>query len=1166
MNGTSNEAQTNPALLPLTPGMLSDEELQTYDREFSLVFSNPNLRNVAVTGATGSGKSTVVNSWKSMHPEHGWLDVSLANFTDEAKRPSPTAIEEALINQIVGKMDLRKSPKTRFRKSLERPWTTDLCYALIGAAFIALSIFLIWVNTLIPSARPSFPLIGTAVVAWFACIVFAIYRIGRTNALSRVAKRMRVNAEVIELSVGENSSPIQRYMADLVYLLNTSNYDTVVFDDLDSFGYLPLFQELRQLNDLANSRRSSDRARLRFFYLVNDGMFDDPHDRAKFFDYIISIIPYVDPSNALALFREGLEGVGIRADDEFLYELSLFIDDPRILRDLVNETHHYKSALFADDAMHDGDIERLIALLAYKTLFPRDFELLQVDQGYVNALLRSRSIIVEQLTAQNAREAEALSNELDSGTSVRDDEALRMRISEIEAENLEFSRKTLAQLLTGLDDADAVFANPPYVHGLDPAYLAEIIGSPHFPLVKFLIMRGWIDETHERFMSNFYSDSISVRDREFLMAIFQGKPLDTTYVVENPSAVIGRLDADTLTWSNAKNYSLLTYLLHHGPEDKTRAMFAGIRHDQSLEWLLEYSESDQFDNAIFIEMERQLSSPIQQILTSSQFELVRRRRFAHRILISGRSVLENEKVRQAVLDFAQNDLAFLQVEVTKPMNIAEGLSAIGYHPTDIYTDGVSKKLLQYIFENKLYEPTAPFLDSLSAALIDASPAIDSGYLVTRLYNLGDTPIKDVVEENTDTFVETLLENTDRNLTESGDAIAWLLNCKGLSEKLANAYIEAIGNSTQIEDVRTIENPLYQAALLDQGHVSPTSVNMLDYFRASGFIIDEHLGTLLNKCPFPEDLTMGFAENHLGDESGFLTAVITSPYISDEKLVEIVQTYRAQFNHFGVQGLTDSRMELLISLGVVRTTADNLNFVRQSNPHCAKFFAAADSQSYLELVLTGPTSEQEEGEEAPTEHVSCEFIEEEALEIFDLEDVDERTKLTLLANIPGKVHLQANYPNTLNAAIATKHFDPADIGKIADLYIQGDRKLKRALAEAFVEQQLNVPRDTLQLSMDMVADIAWRMRNERPEMLAFIAGQLKGRDPDPTRLEVRTVFERANMREYVELIDGPSAIIPQTPEDDLLIETLGEMGMAGKQSGKADWQGQRRVNSKGYTRR
>ena len=63
-----------------------------------------------------------------------------------------------------------------------------------------------------------------------------------------------------------------------------------------------------------------------------------------------------------------------------------------------------------------------------------------------------------------------------------------------------------------------------------------------------------------------------------------------------------------------------------------------------------------------------------------------------------------------------------------------------------------------------------------------------------------------------------------------------------------------------------------------------------------------------------------------------------------------------------------------------------------------------------------------------------------------------------------------------------------------------------------------------------------------------------------------MFERANLDNYVTLIDGPSALILDTPEDDALLNALQELGMAGKQTGKPDWLNRRRVNSKGYTRK
>lgn len=109
-------------------------------------------------------------------------------------------------------------------------------------------------------------------------------------------------------------------MDEIVYLLNASKIDAVVFEDMDRFDSIDIFEKMRNLNGLSNDSRINDKKKsqeikpLRFFYLVRDGLFNNPHDRTKFFDYVIPVVPYIDPNNALNIMRGALSNVGISVD------------------------------------------------------------------------------------------------------------------------------------------------------------------------------------------------------------------------------------------------------------------------------------------------------------------------------------------------------------------------------------------------------------------------------------------------------------------------------------------------------------------------------------------------------------------------------------------------------------------------------------------------------------------------------------------------------------------------------------------------------------------------------------------------------------------------------------------------------------------------------------
>ena len=1159
MNSSFNDAQRGFALRPLTQEALDADEMRDYEAAFEAVFSQPNVRNVALSGSPASNKGAVVNGWKAAHQPERWMTVSVPHFNSSSSHVTAGEAEDALINQLVGQMDLRRSPKSRFRNLMKHSHALDAVIGAVFAVFVALSIFLIWVAGLLPSARPNIVLCGVAFVAWLACIGFGVYQIVRTDALGRLLSRLRRKGSDIVLAAGPNDSRIERYMGDLVYVLNTNDFDNIVFEDLDSYRTLPLFERLRALNALANAQRPADRAPLRFFYLVSDGLFDDPHERARFFDYIIPVIPYADAANVLAQFKSGLADIGLEVDEDFLADLSLFVDDPNILRDIVNEAHQYKTELLADGNETEGDAERLVALVTYKALFPRDFELLQAGQGYVHALLKSRTPIIAEMRSRNARASQQLIDELDeaqeAGDTTRTVE-ISAQLEQLERDDVECSRKSLAALLDGMSNPDPIFENPPSNAPLDAGYLASVLASPYFPFIRFAVGNGWIDGTYERFLSNVYADSMAGDDRELISAISQGLAVESDRKVDNPFAVMSHLDVDAFALESARVHELLTHLLTYGPDDKLESLFRGIGHDDDLMWLLGYTESDQFSGAVFAAMERTLEQPIERILADEEIDLARRRRFAHRLLAFGANALDDEGVRASVCEFAHDDAKFLHVDCVVPMSIAESLAKIGYRPAELDCEGCDQDLLQYVYGHDLYDPTAPAIDNLLASLLGADTALPGGYLATRVYSLTGTAVKEVVEDNAERFVSTLLDSSKVKLTDSPEAIAWVLNLEDLPPKYALGYCKALDGDIEIDWLATVENYTYQGVLLDRGLVANTPANILDYYTSAGNIVDEHLAKFLEANPFPADFTMATTEEHLGSESGFLKAVIECAGLSDAKVDEIATTYRAQFNHFDMEGLADSRVEMLVRSGVIRMTEDNLRFVRKECPSAAKWFAETDVATYVRMVL--PDENGEGGD--------CGFVRNEALEIFEMRDVDDESKVALLAGFSEPVPLSASYPNELNAAIASRNFSVNDLAMVDGLYAHGNRKLKRALAEAVVANRAELAAREILLSMEMVADIAWRMREDRAQMIEFITGQLVRRDPEPTRLEVRNVFERASLKEYVILMAGPSSVIPDTPEDDALIAALATLGMAGKQTGKTDWQGLRRINSKGYSRK
>ena len=62
----------------LTP--IKNTELKIYKDAIDFVFHEVELKNVAITGPYSAGKSSVVETYKNVHPEINFLHISLAHF------------------------------------------------------------------------------------------------------------------------------------------------------------------------------------------------------------------------------------------------------------------------------------------------------------------------------------------------------------------------------------------------------------------------------------------------------------------------------------------------------------------------------------------------------------------------------------------------------------------------------------------------------------------------------------------------------------------------------------------------------------------------------------------------------------------------------------------------------------------------------------------------------------------------------------------------------------------------------------------------------------------------------------------------------------------------------------------------------------------------------
>ncbi len=168
---------------------------------------------------------------------------------------------------------------------------------------------------------------------------------------SKISK-LNIQGEV-ELGDNIDKSVFNEHLEEILYFFERTDYNVIVIEDLDRFENTDIFTKLREINILLNNSKSIQSKRgdekINFLYAIKDDMFKDKNERVKFFEYIIPIIPFINPSNAdeqlSKLIKEAkLESV---LSQEFTSDVITFIDDVdmRLLINIFHEFVLYRAAL-----------------------------------------------------------------------------------------------------------------------------------------------------------------------------------------------------------------------------------------------------------------------------------------------------------------------------------------------------------------------------------------------------------------------------------------------------------------------------------------------------------------------------------------------------------------------------------------------------------------------------------------------------------------------------------------------------------------------------------------------------------------------------------------------------------------------------------------------------
>lgn len=1089
----------------LTP--LRDVDISVYADAIDFVFDHADVRNVAISGPYGAGKSSVLETYKKNNTARKFLHISLADFksynpadSDSENKSVESVLEGKILNQLLHQVAPERIPQTGFHIK-QKVTVQRVCLDTLGiVAFIGLSLYLVffqrwkafvptlewswkWMDSLLAwtcasSARLFLLLVEGVLFAWGTG--YAI----RKQRTTGILKKVSLQGNEFEIGRENDESLFDKYLNEVLYLFENADTDVIVFEDLDRHESSDIFTRLREINTLVNQHRS--KKILRFFYLLRDDIFTTK-DRAKFFDFIIPIVPVLDGSNAydkfLAFFKQG--GIEDLFTPHFLQGLSLYIDEMRILKNIINEFQVYYLRLNTTDLNSD----KMLALITYKNIFPKDFSELQLSRGFVHELFDSVPDLVKthrddirkriaELEAQLSQSDQAffteqeidtlrsyarshqwnfdrtpLSKQLDLAKECYvakkavTRETLIAKINNANTQLAKLDRSKLRDVLSRAN-IDATFRENQHTDDNGSATNYEDIkGSAYFDLLKFLLRNGYIDESYSDYMTYFYPESLSKNDKAFLRSVADKKAKDWRYALDAPEKVITRLSLADFGESETLNFDLLRCLLakENTLTQFVQEMLLQLKNGKNIRFVNDYLQTAG-DSTLEFVRELNASWPgffkIAAVTAAFQPE--------HRVLWA-RSTLcvSTDESIKAVNDdnclckLIAETPEFLDREPIDKTKLIHGMQLIGVEMKSIRREHANAELLKAVYENDLYALNAENVILMLNVFYGSGTRVNLGsQSFSEIIIKPNSPLAKRVLTCINDYLDIVFQTCERQIEDDEEDAIDILNNTSVSGDRKRTYIKLL--RTIIECLDDVEDTSLWTDLLQHRKVVCSPANIVCYFTHSENTIDDVLIAFINDG---NQLGFDFSDDALFDsadlQKAFFESVIVCPAIENSRYEAIIRSMKQDYPQFRVKGIPLDHVRILISLHKIKMSVESLVHIRQHYSGVIMDFIGANFDGYMDLMPDN-------------------LDETETRNILSSSVLNDAQKITLLRTAKVKISVQAvKVSEAVLLHILSNNLDTNDIPYLAKHYTEFPSAIRSQIV-------LNIVTDTSLLIAERLA--------------------------------------------------------------------------------------------------
>ena len=1094
------QAQENITFEKLTPTTLSSDEMIGYNEALDFIFKEDDLMNIAISGPYASGKSSVFKTYEDEHKELNGIHISLSYFSpnlkSKIKNKNPDneftfndelMLERKIINQLIHQIEPKQIPSTDFKVKAESKSWINIVWANIIALFFCC--FIYKGTTLFNKIFDEYTLLLIGLS--FALFTFISYKALDLQNRKNLIRKLKIFQNEIDISSSEcDVSYFDKYLDEIIYILDKSGLDFIVFEDIDRYDDNLILSKLRELNYIYNKRQKNHKEeqkgkQIKFIYLIKDEIFDSK-ERTKFFDYILPIVPVMDNSNSLGKMEDLFKSKNIYSDFSisFLDTLSLYLDDIRLIKNICNEYIIYKKKLPHQASWFKK--ENLLAIIVYKNIFPEDYSLtrLGLGQGVVHRIIESlkqekdtdNKTQIKKLDSKIQSKKEEIKNletnhlesideldalyikfpseylystyKFDDGTAVsflnrkefiyylkknnykiknvckkenydydeidcrqyfndleqnseymsrseklkiilnNTKSILQEEIRILEEDKLSFkSYKKISEIIKIKQDnnisIDTLFKD--YInnylieHVENKQYKSEydkVLSSCYFPLLRVLLIQGYIDENYNDYTSFFDEQGLSQNDTLFLRNINEHIKNDWEFELKKPEIVLKRLNSDNSSKFNEPavlNYSLLDHILSTNKTSDLSQFIniLSLHHETDFinkylarYYLLLINNNTKYQSKYLGLLVKQINIQLPYIWNSINIfdkRLYTYLSFIHNYQIELHKMNVNGKLKFSIEELP--DFLFIDNEWNRVFNLLDNKQKItnAFKRMDIQFKQIehsTPELLALVEENNLYELNYVNVKYILENKYNLTN-FDSHIIQTILSLSDDAPIKVYFQSNPTLIVLFIVESDIPIIDHNEDIILFILNHKSIHSSIKTSYINKI--SLTIKLLQQVTDKGVWDILLEKQKIEYSAENIAYYFfnyklekeNNKDRKINDQLANFINNSNKNISSQQADLEKLILDEDDtnlFFRKIIQNPVLNPDKYRMLIAWFNGRYYpNFDCKELSKENISILIQLkAIVLREEKDLNFIRENYPDHVQEFIIHNRDGFINL--------------------------------------------------------------------------------------------------------------------------------------------------------------------------------------------------------------------------